>query len=113
MSAARCYHGDPLLDELESLRFSADRKRFVSLCVQATTIRLFPLLPGAQAPMMLVDKYGARWFEYRQPRRCPNCNTDLRAAGGPPLKREIAIYDRDLDRTVAYRCPDCLHEWSR
>ena len=28
-------------------------------------------------------------------------------------KREIAIYDRDLDRTVAYRCPDCGHEWNR
>ncbi len=28
-------------------------------------------------------------------------------------KREIAIYDRDLDRTVAYRCPDCGHIWDR
>jgi hypothetical protein len=27
--------------------------------------------------------------------------------------REIAIYDRDKDRTTAYRCPDCGHEWSR
>lgn len=29
------------------------------------------------------------------------------------FKREIAIYDRDRDRTVAYRCPDCGHEWNR
>jgi len=27
--------------------------------------------------------------------------------------RQLAIYDRDLDRTVAYRCPDCKHEWKR
>ena len=28
-------------------------------------------------------------------------------------QREIAIYDRDRDRTVAYRCPDSDHEWNR
>lgn len=72
---------------------------------------------------------------------CPNCNADLdggliydtmleqcdgdvekateRAAsyGATPTKgqwgRQLGIYDRDLDRTVAYRCPDCKHEWSR
>lgn len=27
--------------------------------------------------------------------------------------RAIAIYSRDRDRTVAYRCPDCDHEWGR
>lgn len=27
--------------------------------------------------------------------------------------REIGIYDMDLDRTVAYRCPDCGGEWAR
>lgn len=27
--------------------------------------------------------------------------------------RQIAIYSRDQDRTVAFRCPDCDHEWSR
>lgn len=26
--------------------------------------------------------------------------------------RQISIYSREKDRTVAYRCPDCLHEWS-
>lgn len=25
--------------------------------------------------------------------------------------RQIAIYDQERDRTVAYRCPDCNHEW--
>jgi len=29
------------------------------------------------------------------------------------FKREIAVYDRAKDRTVAYRCPDCGHEWNR
>jgi hypothetical protein len=27
--------------------------------------------------------------------------------------REIGIYDWDKDRTVAWRCPDCNHEWAR
>jgi len=25
--------------------------------------------------------------------------------------RQIAMYDRDLDRTVAHKCPDCDHSW--
>lgn len=28
-------------------------------------------------------------------------------------KREIGIYSNHKDRTVAYRCPDCYHEWER
>lgn len=27
--------------------------------------------------------------------------------------RALALYDHDKDRTVAYRCPDCGHEWAR
>lgn len=27
--------------------------------------------------------------------------------------RQLAIYSRERDRTVAHRCPDCDHEWSR
>ena len=27
--------------------------------------------------------------------------------------RGISIYSRELDRTVAYRCPDCGHDWKR
>ena len=27
--------------------------------------------------------------------------------------KEIGIYDFDKDQTVAYRCPECDHEWSR
>lgn len=62
----------------------------------------------------MVDGWGAYWHIWNSPLNCPNCNTDLRDHnGGPPFKREIAIYDRGLDRTVAFRCPDCNHEWSR
>jgi len=27
--------------------------------------------------------------------------------------REIGIYDQGRDRTIAWRCPDCDHEWPR
>ena len=27
--------------------------------------------------------------------------------------RQLAIYDRDKDRTVAYECPDCKQRWDR
>ena len=27
--------------------------------------------------------------------------------------RRIGIYDRGRDRTVAWRCPDCGHQWDR
>lgn len=27
--------------------------------------------------------------------------------------REIGIYDMFKDRTVAFKCPDCNHEWDR
>lgn len=57
---------------------------------------------------------------------CPNCNNSLI---GDPIpkeivehylgthwKREIGIdggWARIYDRIVAWRCPDCNHEWSR
>lgn len=53
---------------------------------------------------------------------CPACNAAfdggpipaaIREHYSPPFRwsRRIAIYCRDRDRTVAYRCPDCQHEW--
>lgn len=33
--------------------------------------------------------------------------------GSTHFRRCIAIYDRDKDRTVAWRCPDCEMEWER
>jgi rubrerythrin len=71
---------------------------------------------------------------------CPNCNADLdggsiwetffqltgseeeadRKAEMYGANREkgrwgrtIALYDRDKDRTVAWKCPDCEHTWER
>ena len=33
--------------------------------------------------------------------------------GATHFLRAIAIYSREQDRTVAWRCPDCGHEWER
>lgn len=54
---------------------------------------------------------------------CPKCNVsfqgekipekDMHAFGATHFSRVIGIYDRDRDMTVAWRCPDCKHEWSR
>jgi rubrerythrin len=71
---------------------------------------------------------------------CPNCNADLDGGsiwetffqltgseeeadrkaemyGATREKgrwgRTIALYDRDKDRTVAWKCPDCEHTWER
>ena len=72
--------------------------------------------------------------------RCPSCDADMNGGSiwehfmresGDPVEadriaamygatksegqwgRAVALYDRDLDRTVAFRCPDCGHEWPR
>jgi hypothetical protein len=53
---------------------------------------------------------------------CPACGASLdggpipeesRQHYSPPYrwKREIGIYSIERDRTVAWRCPDCNHEW--
>ena len=57
---------------------------------------------------------------------CPKCGADLT---GEPIPQEYidkgyygnnthysrvgSIYDIGLDRTVAWVCPDCKHEWER
>lgn len=33
--------------------------------------------------------------------------------GGTRWSRKINIYDRDKDRTVQYKCPDCGKTWDR
>lgn len=50
--------------------------------------------------------------------RCPNCDSDQRdrehlVDGEPKYWRTIGVYDRDRDRTVAWKCPDCNHQWER
>lgn len=55
---------------------------------------------------------------------CPKCHADFdggpipeehRQYYSPPYRwsRRIAIYDQSKDRTVAWKCPDCGHEWKR
>lgn len=113
--SARCVHGDPLLDELESLRWwnsGADsRGRLEALCTDATRAGIFLIIDD---PVQMVDNYGPLWFEFAQPHECLCCAADLcDHLHGPPFKREISVYDRARDRTVSYRCPDCDHEWPR
>lgn len=56
----------------------------------------------------MVEGYGAEWHRWREPLECPHCATDLCAReSGPPFKREIGIYSRELDRTTGFKCPDC------
>ena len=52
---------------------------------------------------------------------CPACNVSLNGDlipadiahhySGKHWRREIGIYNMDLDRTTHWRCPDCEHEW--
>jgi len=55
---------------------------------------------------------------------CPHCNANLRGEEIPEEQRhyfgkhthfgrKIGLYDRDLDRTVAWKCPDCGKTWER
>jgi hypothetical protein len=56
------------------------------------------------------------------PDKCPKCSADfdggdiplnIRQHYSPPYRwnRAIGISDPDKDRLVAWRCPDCRHEW--
>lgn len=56
--------------------------------------------------------------EHDEPLKCPHCKTNLLAepipkddlkhyGGSKYFKREIAFYDREQDRTVYHKCPDC------
>lgn len=57
-----------------------------------------------------------------EPLTCPHCHTNLvgdeipeddkRFFGTSHFKREIGIYDVNLDRTVEYECPDCKGRWT-
>lgn len=54
---------------------------------------------------------------------CPSCKENMQgkpikkkdqpAFGSTHFSRKIGIYDRMADRTVAWKCPDCGHEWAR
>ena len=56
----------------------------------------------------MVKAWGVRWHIYQEPLECPYCNANLKNEEcGAPFKREIAISDLVLDRTVDCMCPDC------
>lgn len=54
---------------------------------------------------------------------CPSCNVSLQGEpipahsqdsyGATHFSRKIGLYSRERDRTVAWKCPDCGHEWER
>jgi rubredoxin len=55
---------------------------------------------------------------------CPSCKVSLQGEPIPKRSREhfgnathfsrkIGLYSRELDRTTAWRCPDCGHTWNR
>jgi len=58
-----------------------------------------------------------------EPERCPHCGVNLEGDpipaesqhhyGATHFSRVIGLYDRGLDRTTAWRCPDCNGEWPR
>jgi hypothetical protein len=66
------------------------------------------------AHIHMVENYGVYWHRFKGVLECPHCDVDLRDhKNGPPFKRTIGVYSRALDRTVAWRCPDCNGEWPR
>lgn len=46
---------------------------------------------------------------------CPNCGVGWGYVtdGGERYSHVIGIYSRELDVTVAWRCPNCDREWAR
>jgi len=54
---------------------------------------------------------------------CPNCEKNLQgdpipekdheAYGATHFSLKISIYDRGLDRTIAWECPYCMQRWPR
>lgn len=91
--------------------------------MQALAAGTHVLAPGPED-----DPYPKLWPRFVLVRNtpskpCPKCGMELRGDpipeasrhkyGATHFGREIAIYDMDRDRTVAYRCPDCGHGWKR
>ncbi len=104
-----------LLDELDAERSKftkANKQKMREVVDQLVTAGIYPITPAMEKhgydAMKMVDSYGARWHIWSEPLKCPNCSTDLRDhAVGPPFKREISVYSRELDRTIHFKCPDC------
>jgi rubredoxin len=65
-------------------------------------------------PERMALLYGPNWDTFTGACECPSCRADLRdLEAGPPFKRTIGVYDDAIDKTTAWRCPDCRFEWAR
>lgn len=110
-----------LLDELDNERekfTKADKQKMQEIIERLVNANVYPVTSAMKKhgynAMTMVESYGARWHIWKQPLQCPHCSTDLRDyESGPPFKREIAIYSRELDRTTHFECPDCHKQIAR
>jgi DNA-directed RNA polymerase subunit RPC12/RpoP len=61
-----------------------------------------------------MSKFDEIELAVKAPIMCPECKHHLfYEVNGKWYSRVIGLYDRGLDRTVSWRCPDCNHEWER
>lgn len=65
-----------------------------------------------------------KYADARIEENCPSCGHNFDAGSipvetwhyySPPFRwsSKMAIYSRELDRTIAWRCQKCGHEWER
>lgn len=106
---------ESLLKKLHSLniKFSSDDKiknQMREICDELIERKVYPKYSSNSkySALEMVKFYGVDWYLYKNPIKCPHCNSDLRdLKNGPPFKREIGIYDLEQDRTIYHQCPDC------
>lgn len=59
--------------------------------------------------LTMVKSWGVDWYKFEEPLTCCKCGENLKdEENGPPFKKEIAISDFYLDRTVDFVCPKCF-----
>lgn len=86
----------------------SDKDKMKRICDRLVELGEYPEKSGiGYEPLKMVECWGVDWHIFRGPLECRHCGADLRDQKGPPFKREIGVYDRDQDRTVAFMCPDC------
>lgn len=112
-----------LLDTLdaERRRFTlSDKDLMLAMVNELIRRNVYPARPSDKYPqntnstLTMVEYWGAWWHEWKGVMTCPACGSDWRdLRSGPPFSREIGIYSRDQDMTMAYRCPDCGKEFPR
>jgi len=104
------------IDKLRRILNATHEEEYTKLIVEMIEAGVYPhtKVSSKIGIQKMVEGYGAYWFEYDAPHICPHCRSDLRdLENGPPFKREISNYSRELDRTVYYTCPDCQKPFER